>query len=90
MLLRCMFDTCRPQLQVTKGNLEQLRAIKNRMVRLFTRVETIKELLQRLLDDDSDLRDMNLSAKCALLCGCRMCWTTDEDLQYSSGLNRVW
>lgn len=51
--------------QVTKRNLEVLRALKNRMVRLFTRVETIRELLERLLDDDSDMRDMNLTAKCA-------------------------
>lgn len=51
--------------QVTRGNLEALRAIKNRMVRLFTRVETIRELLERLLDDDDDMRDINLTAKCA-------------------------
>ena len=51
-------------MQVTKRNLEVLRALKNRMVRLFTRVETIRELLERLLDDDSDMRDMNLTAKC--------------------------
>lgn len=50
---------------MTKRNLEVLRALKNRMVRLFTRVETIRELLERLLDDDSDMRDMNLTAKCA-------------------------
>ena len=50
---------------MSPGNLEALRAIKNRMVRLFTRVETIRELLERLLDDDDDMRDMNLTAKCA-------------------------
>ena len=33
------------------------------MVRLNTRVETIHELLEKLLDDDSDMRDMNLTAK---------------------------
>ena len=54
------------RLQVTRRNLEQLRAIKTRMVRLFTKVETIRELLERLLNDDDDMRDMNLSAKCAL------------------------
>ena len=53
-------------LQVTRRNLEQLRTIKTRMVRLFTKVETIRELLERLLDDDDDMRDMNLTAKCAI------------------------
>jgi magnesium transporter len=52
--------------QVTRRNLEQLRAIKTRMVRLFTKVETIRELLERLLNDDDDMRDMNLSARCAV------------------------
>ena len=33
------------------------------MVRLNTRVETIHELLEKLLDDDNDMKDMNLSAK---------------------------
>ena len=53
-------------MQVTRRNLEQLRAIKTRMVRLFTKVETIRELLERLLNDDDDMRDMNLTAKCVL------------------------
>ena len=52
--------------QVTRRNLEQLRTIKTRMVRLFTKVETIRELLERLLDDDDDMRDMNLTAKCGV------------------------
>jgi magnesium transporter len=34
------------------------------MVRLSTRVETLKEVLQKYLDDDSDMKDLNLSAKC--------------------------
>ena len=54
-------------MQVTRRNLEQLRTIKTRMVRLFTKVETIRELLERLLDDDDDMRDMNLTAKCAIM-----------------------
>lgn len=40
-----------------------MRRIKNRMVRLNTRVETIHELLEKLLDDDSDMKDINLTAK---------------------------
>ena len=38
--------------------------MKSRMVRLSTRVETLKEVLQKYLDDDSDMKDLNLSAKC--------------------------
>ena len=49
--------------KITTGNLERVRRIKNRLVRLITKVETIKELMEKLLDDDSDMKDLNLSAK---------------------------
>lgn len=49
--------------QVTTHNLERVRRIKSRMVRLKTRGETIKEVLEKYLDDDSDMKDMNLTAK---------------------------
>jgi len=49
--------------KVTTHNLERVRRIKNRMVRLNTRVETIHELLEKLLDDDDDMKDINLTAK---------------------------
>jgi len=49
--------------KVTTENLERVRRIKNRMVRLTTRVETLRELLEKILDDDSDMRDMNLTAR---------------------------
>lgn len=49
--------------QVSTHNLERVRRIKNRMVRLNTRVETIHELLEKLLDDDDDMKDLNLTAK---------------------------
>lgn len=49
--------------KVSTHNLERVRRIKNRMVRLNTRVETIHELLEKLLDDDSDMKDINLTAK---------------------------
>ena len=49
--------------QVTTQNLERVRRIKNRMVRLTTKVETIRELLEKFLDDDSDMKDMNLTAR---------------------------
>jgi len=50
-------------LKVSTGNLERVRRIKNRMVRLMTKAETLKELLEKLLDDDSDMKDLNLAAK---------------------------
>lgn len=49
--------------KISTSNLERVRRIKNRMVRLSTRLETVKELLEKLLDDDSDMKDLNLNAK---------------------------
>ena len=49
--------------KVSTDNLERVRRVKNRMVRLTTRVETLREVLEKFLDDDSDMRDMNLAAK---------------------------
>jgi hypothetical protein len=60
--------------KVTKGRLDRVRQVKNRLVRLTTRVETFQELLQKLMEDDDDMRDMNLTAKCVLVCRLRACW----------------
>lgn len=49
--------------KVETENLERVRRVKNRMVRLTTRVETLREVLEKFLDDDSDMRDMNLTAR---------------------------
>jgi magnesium transporter len=49
--------------KVETDNLERVRRVKNRMVRLTTRVETLREVLEKFLDDDSDMRDMNLTAR---------------------------
>ena len=40
-----------------------MRRIKNRMVRLKTRVETIRELLEKFLEDEGDMKSMNLTAR---------------------------
>ncbi len=53
-------NTC---LQVSTSNLERVRRIKNRMVRLTTRVETLREVLEKFLEDDDDMRDMNISVR---------------------------
>jgi hypothetical protein len=39
------------------------------MVRLTTRVETLREVLEKFLDDDSDMKDLNLTAKVGLVLG---------------------
>lgn len=43
---------------VTTPNLERVRRVKTRLVRLTTRVETLREVLEKILDDDSDMHDM--------------------------------
>lgn len=48
---------------MTTQNLEWVRRTKSRMVRLTTRVETIRELLEKFLEDDEDMHDMNLTAR---------------------------
>ncbi|KAG1654644.1 hypothetical protein FOA52_009200 [Chlamydomonas sp. UWO 241] len=48
--------------QVTSPRLERVRRIKNRLVRLTTRVETVREVLEKFLDDDDDMHDLNLTA----------------------------
>ena len=48
---------------MSTANLERVRRIKNRLVRLTTRVETLREVLEKILDDDSDMHQMNLTAR---------------------------
>ncbi|DBA67446.1 TPA: hypothetical protein ACH3X2_001730 [Trebouxia sp. C0005] len=48
---------------VTTLLLDKMRRIKNRMVRLKTRVETIRELLEKFLEDEGDMKSMNLTAR---------------------------
>jgi len=48
--------------KVTSPRLERVRRIKNRLVRLTTRVETVREVLEKFLDDDEDMHDLNLTA----------------------------
>lgn len=49
--------------KVTTPNLERVRRIKNRLVRLKTRTETLREVLEKFLDDDENMKDMNLTGK---------------------------
>lgn len=48
---------------MSTGNLERVRRIKNRLVRLTTRVQTLREMLEKLMDDDSDMHAMHLTAR---------------------------
>lgn len=50
-------------LKVSTGSLERVRRVKARLVRLKTRVAAMKELLAKLLDDDEDMKDLDLTAK---------------------------
>lgn len=49
--------------RVTAGNLDAVRRVKNRMVRLNTRVETVRTLLEKYLADDNDLAELHLSGQ---------------------------
>eukprot|EP00210_Caulerpa_lentillifera_P003887 g3714.t1 len=49
--------------KVNNKNLQRVRLAKSKIVQLTTTVETIKEILEKLLDDDEDMKTMNLSAK---------------------------
>lgn len=49
--------------KVTTHNLQRVRSLKSRMVRLKTRVETVREVLEKFLEDDDDMRALNLTAK---------------------------
>lgn len=49
--------------KVNTENLERVRRIKNRLVRMTTRTETLREVLEKFLDDDSNMKDMNLTGK---------------------------
>ena len=50
-------------LQVTTTNLEKVRKQKTRHQRLFNRVQTVREELQRFLEDDDDMIKMCLTRK---------------------------
>lgn len=48
---------------MTTSNLERVRKVKTRHQRLYTRVQTIREELQRFLEDDDDMMKMCLTRK---------------------------
>ena len=50
-------------LQVNTQNLEKMRRVKTRHQRLYARVETAREELQRFLEDDDDMAKMCLTRK---------------------------
>ncbi|KAK9867748.1 hypothetical protein WJX84_011970 [Apatococcus fuscideae] len=49
--------------KINSEYLEAIKVIKTRCVRLKTRAETVKEVLQKYLDDEEDLKDLHLSAR---------------------------
>ena len=51
--------------QVTSNYLDLMRRLKTRLVRLKTRVETVKEVLEKYMEDEDDMCAMNLTARSA-------------------------
>ncbi|KAG2484057.1 hypothetical protein HYH03_017146 [Edaphochlamys debaryana] len=50
-------------LRVNPRNLERMRALKGRMAGLTSKVDTVRGVLEKLLDDDNDMAAMNLTAR---------------------------
>lgn len=59
VLLMCQISP----MQVTTTNLEKVRKQKTRHQRLFNRVLTVREELERYLEDDDDMMKMCLTRK---------------------------
>lgn len=56
---------------MTTSNLERVRKVKTRHQRLYARVQTIREELQRFLEDDEDMM--------------KMCLTRKKELEFAAG-----
>lgn len=48
---------------ITPVNLEELRRVKQQLVELESRAENIVDMLEELMDDEDEMRDMNLSSR---------------------------
>eukprot|EP00798_Chlamydomonas_sp_ICE-L_P011460 gene11460-34171_t len=44
-------------------NLEELRRVKSVLVELETKADTVRKILEELMDDDDELRELNLSSR---------------------------
>ncbi|MEW5305389.1 MAG: hypothetical protein WDW36_007931 [Sanguina aurantia] len=49
--------------RLSEGNLEGVRKIKTRLVRLMTKVETVKEVFEKFLKDDTDMHKLQLTVR---------------------------
>ena len=49
--------------EVTPVNLEELRRVKQALVELESRADTLREVLEEVLDDDDEVREMNLTSR---------------------------
>lgn len=56
---------CSDCAQVVTRNLERVRRVKTRHQRLLSRVSTVRDELQRFLEDDDDMIKMCLTRKAA-------------------------
>eukprot|EP00798_Chlamydomonas_sp_ICE-L_P008766 gene8766-33630_t len=48
---------------VNPVNLEELRRVKSVLVELETKAQTVRRLLEELMDDDDEMRELNLSSR---------------------------
>lgn len=60
--------------RVTRRNLEDVKRVRGALAKLQSRVASVRGELQRLLDDDSDMRDMYLSRKAAARAAALRLW----------------
>eukprot|EP01023_Acetabularia_acetabulum_P025093 TRINITY_DN24057_c0_g1_i7.p1 TRINITY_DN24057_c0_g1~~TRINITY_DN24057_c0_g1_i7.p1 ORF type:complete len:479 (-),score=68.08 TRINITY_DN24057_c0_g1_i7:1052-2488(-) len=49
--------------RINPKNMERVRKMKTSLVRFKTHVETVKEVLEHYLENDQDMKDVNLSGK---------------------------
>ncbi|KXZ56683.1 hypothetical protein GPECTOR_1g615 [Gonium pectorale] len=48
---------------ITPVNLEELRRVKQALVELENKADTLREMLEELMDDEDELRELNLSSR---------------------------
>lgn len=59
----CQHPIQNPCAQVSTANLERVRKVKTRHQRLMARVTTVREELERFLEDDDDMMKMCLTRR---------------------------
>ncbi len=50
-------------LDISPVNLEELRRVKGTLVELEQKADTLRNMLEELMDDEDELRELNLSSR---------------------------